>query len=186
MIAYETRLGKIDISEAYLSKLIGHEVTSCFGVVGMVASGSKQKILGKIQKNEPIDTGIKVYGDDEDITSEYYIASRSPYKFIKSGYKDTHQTSYTDYPDYYLDYTSGKTGGILFQIGEGLHPVYGPLSDMAEEDMKLLGFGYRSDSRFEIFTLYPVNKEKKISAKTLKVELTDTEGNVLTASVENN
>ena len=34
MIAYETRLGKIDITEAYLSKLIGHEVTSCFGVVG--------------------------------------------------------------------------------------------------------------------------------------------------------
>lgn len=131
-------------------------------------------------------TSIKVYGDDEDITSEYYIASRSPNKFIKSGYKDTHQTSYTDYPDYYLDYTSGKTGGILFQIGEGLHPVYGLLSDMAEEDMKLLGFGNRSDSRFEIFTLYPVNKEKKISAKTLKVELTDTEGNVLTANVENN
>lgn len=73
MIAYETRLGKIDISEAYLSKLIGHEVTSCFGVVGMVASGSKQKILGKIQKNEPIDTGIKVYGDAGGLKVELHI-----------------------------------------------------------------------------------------------------------------
>ena len=73
MIAYETRLGKIDISEGYLSKLIGHEVTSCFGVVGMVASGSKQKILGKIQKSEPIDTGIKVYGDSNGIKVELHI-----------------------------------------------------------------------------------------------------------------
>ena len=43
MIAYETRLGKIDITEAYLSKLIGHEVTSCFGVVGMIPSNSRQR-----------------------------------------------------------------------------------------------------------------------------------------------
>ena len=48
MIAYETRLGKIDISETYLSKLIGHEVTSCFGVVGMVPSGSKQRLFSKL------------------------------------------------------------------------------------------------------------------------------------------
>lgn len=73
MIAYETRLGKIDISEGYLSKLIGHEVTSCFGVVGMVANGSRQKLLGKIQKNEPIDTGIKVFGNSEGISVELHI-----------------------------------------------------------------------------------------------------------------
>ena len=42
MITYETRLGRIDISEAYLSKLIGNEVTSCFGVVGMVPSNSNR------------------------------------------------------------------------------------------------------------------------------------------------
>ena len=50
MIAYETRLGKIDITEAYLSKLIGHEVTSCFGVVGMIPSDSRQKVLGMLSK----------------------------------------------------------------------------------------------------------------------------------------
>ena len=61
MIAYETRLGKVNISEAYLSKLIGNEVTSCFGVVGMVPNNNKQKILGKFSKEDPIDTGI-IYG----------------------------------------------------------------------------------------------------------------------------
>ena len=73
MTAYETRLGKIDISESYLSKLIGNAVTSCFGVVGMVASGNKQKIMGVVSKNEPINTGIKVIGTAEGATVEVHI-----------------------------------------------------------------------------------------------------------------
>lgn len=73
MIAYETRLGKINISEAYLSKLIGNEVTSCFGVVGMVPNSSKQKILGKFSKEEPIDTGIKVIGNSDSVKVELHI-----------------------------------------------------------------------------------------------------------------
>ena len=73
MIAYETRLGTIDLSEAYLSKLIGHEVTSCFGVVGMVPSSNKQRFFSKISKNEPLDTGIIVMGNADGITVELHI-----------------------------------------------------------------------------------------------------------------
>ena len=73
MIAYETRLGKIDISEGYLSKLIGHEVTSCFGVVGMAPSSNRQKIYGLISKNQALDTGIKVMGDADTINVELHI-----------------------------------------------------------------------------------------------------------------
>ena len=73
MIAYETRLGRIDISEGYLSKLIGHEVTSCFGVVGMVPKGSKQAIFSTLSKDEPIDTGIKVIGDADSVKVELHI-----------------------------------------------------------------------------------------------------------------
>ena len=73
MIAYETRLGKIDISEGYLSKLIGHEVTACFGVVGMVASNNKQRIFSKFSKNEPLDKGIKVIGNANGVTVELHI-----------------------------------------------------------------------------------------------------------------
>ena len=68
MIAYETRLGKIDITEAYLSKLIGHEVTSCFGVVGMIPSNSRQKVLGMLSKAKRADTGIRVTGNAETIS----------------------------------------------------------------------------------------------------------------------
>lgn len=73
MIAYETRLGKIDISEDYLSKLIGNEVTSCFGVVGMVPNNSKQKLLGKFSKEEPINTGIRVIGNSDTVNVELHI-----------------------------------------------------------------------------------------------------------------
>ncbi len=73
MIAYETRLGKIKISEAYLSKLIGHEVTSCFGVVGMVPNTGKQKIFNKLSKNQQLDTGINVVGDADTISVELHI-----------------------------------------------------------------------------------------------------------------
>lgn len=73
MITYETRLGKIAICEEYLSKLIGNEVTSCFGVVGMVPSTSKQKLFNKLSKNEQLDTGIKVIGNTDSITVELHI-----------------------------------------------------------------------------------------------------------------
>lgn len=73
MFAYETRLGKIDISESYLSKLIGNEVTSCFGVIGMVPSNPKQKLFNRFNKNESIDTGIKVTGSEGFVTVEIHI-----------------------------------------------------------------------------------------------------------------
>lgn len=73
MIAYETRTGLITLSQAYLSKLIGHEVTSCFGVVGMKPSGNKQRIFGILSKSESIDTGIKVTGNADTINVEIHI-----------------------------------------------------------------------------------------------------------------
>ena len=73
MISYETRTGTITITEQFLSKLIGSEVTSCFGVVGMVPRGSKQKIIDVFKKEPAIDTGIKVTGDFDSIDVELHI-----------------------------------------------------------------------------------------------------------------
>lgn len=73
MIAYDTRLGKVTLSETYLAKLIGSEVVSCFGVAGMVASNSRQKVLGKFSKQEKVDTGIKVVGNTDSISVELHI-----------------------------------------------------------------------------------------------------------------
>ncbi|MBR4762556.1 MAG: Asp23/Gls24 family envelope stress response protein [Clostridia bacterium] len=73
MISYETRTGTITITEQFLSKLIGYQVTSCFGVVGMVPSGSKQKILGAFSKTPAYDTGIKVTGNADAVDVELHI-----------------------------------------------------------------------------------------------------------------
>ena len=73
MIAYETMIGKIEISEAYLSRLIGHEVTSCYGVVGMNPSGNRQRIFKALSRKEQLDTGIRVSGDVGSVTVELHI-----------------------------------------------------------------------------------------------------------------
>ena len=50
MIAYETRLGKIDISEAYLSKLIGHEVLAASALSEWFRAAAAKSCLTDFQK----------------------------------------------------------------------------------------------------------------------------------------
>ena len=73
MISYETRIGTVVITEQFLSKLIGFEVTSCFGVVGMMPHGSKQRIVDVFSKRKAVDTGIIVSGNAETIDVEIHI-----------------------------------------------------------------------------------------------------------------
>ena len=73
MISYETRIGKITLSNSYFSKLIGRAVTSCFGVVGMVPHGGKQRLLGLISKKDRLDTGVFVRGDINSVTVDLHI-----------------------------------------------------------------------------------------------------------------
>lgn len=73
MISYETLQGKIIVSETYLSKLIGNEVTSCFGVVGMMPSSRRQRLSKLVTRSDSIDTGIKVTGDAEKVNVEIHI-----------------------------------------------------------------------------------------------------------------
>ena len=73
MISYETRTGAICFTENFLSKLIGHAVTSCFGVVGMMAHNPRQQLFGLIKKEQALDTGIKVTGDSDTIDVEIHI-----------------------------------------------------------------------------------------------------------------
>ena len=73
MISYETRIGKITLSNSYFSKLIGRAVTSCFGVVGMVPHGGKQRFLGVVSKKDRLDTGVFVNVDLNSITVDLHI-----------------------------------------------------------------------------------------------------------------
>lgn len=73
MIAYETRFGKIHLTEEYLKKIIGTAVTSCFGVAGMVPFGSKQKITSMLSKKDSIDKGIVIKGNADSFSVELHI-----------------------------------------------------------------------------------------------------------------
>ncbi len=73
MISYETRTGAICFTENFLSKLIGHAVTSCFGVVGMMPSSHRQQLFGLFSKEQSLDTGIKVTGNADQIDVEIHI-----------------------------------------------------------------------------------------------------------------
>ncbi len=73
MISYENMIGKINVSESYLCKLIGSEVTSCFGVVGMVPSNNRQRFNRLLNRGKSDDTGISVKGNSNSIEVEIHI-----------------------------------------------------------------------------------------------------------------
>lgn len=73
MVSYETKIGKITLSNSYFSKLIGNAVTSCFGVAGMVPHGGKQRVLGIFSRKDRIDTGVVVRGDFSSVIVDLHI-----------------------------------------------------------------------------------------------------------------
>lgn len=60
MVKIDNHLGTIEITSAYLTTLIGHTVTSCFGVVRMNPAGARQGVKTNLLKTESIDNGVKV------------------------------------------------------------------------------------------------------------------------------
>lgn len=61
MIKLNTHLGAIVLSSAYLSNLIAHTASSCFGVVRMNPAGASQGIKSAVLRSEPSDNGVKVW-----------------------------------------------------------------------------------------------------------------------------
>lgn len=60
MIKIDTHLGTIELASGYLSTLIGHTATSCFGVVKMNPAGATQGVKTTLLKSNSIDNGVKV------------------------------------------------------------------------------------------------------------------------------
>ncbi|NLP48361.1 MAG: Asp23/Gls24 family envelope stress response protein [Clostridiales bacterium] len=74
MIKTESRLGTIEISQAYFSKLIGNAVSSCFGVAGMASSNALQGLRSIFKKDKCFpDQGVSVYRVDGGINVDLHI-----------------------------------------------------------------------------------------------------------------
>lgn len=73
MIKVENHLGTIDISDSYLTTLIGHTVTSCFGVVQMNPYGAKQGVLSIIKRHNDINKGVIIKQSRNKIVIDLHI-----------------------------------------------------------------------------------------------------------------
>ena len=60
MIKIDNHLGTIEMKTSYLTSLIGHTVTNCFGVVRMNPASAYQGAKSNILKKNTIDNGVIV------------------------------------------------------------------------------------------------------------------------------
>ncbi len=97
MISYETRIGTIALSNEYFSKIIGRAVTSCFGVVGMVPRGGKQKLLSLLKMGDRIDTGVHVRGDFSSVIVDLHIIVSYGMNINAIAKSITHKVKYAVY-----------------------------------------------------------------------------------------
>lgn len=61
MIKIENHLGTIAMTDSYLTSLIGHAATSCFGVVRMSPVGARQGVKTNLLGLGGIDNGVRIY-----------------------------------------------------------------------------------------------------------------------------
>ena len=72
MIYFEKPLGQIEISQNYFAGLVSHAAQSCFGVVGMVASGASQGLRSMAGRQLP-DKGVHVRTEDGALVIDLHI-----------------------------------------------------------------------------------------------------------------
>ena len=74
MIKFENHLGTTELHEQYFADLIGHTVTSCFGVAGMANSGATQNLRQLIfRHNNYIDKGVSVRAEADELVIDLHI-----------------------------------------------------------------------------------------------------------------
>ncbi len=73
MIRIDNHLGSIEVSQEYFSYLIGHAVSSCYGVAGMVKSGTRQGLRSLFSRRTFADEGIRVRSEGDKLVVDLHI-----------------------------------------------------------------------------------------------------------------
>ena len=73
MIRIDNRYGTIEISQEYFRYLIGNAVSSCYGVVGMVRSGTRQGLRSVLTRRAHVDDGVRVRNEGERLVVDIHI-----------------------------------------------------------------------------------------------------------------
>ena len=74
MIRIENHLGTIEISQEYFAYLVGNAASSCYGVAGMVKSGTKQGLRSVFDKRPFADEGIRVRSENDKLIVDLHIS----------------------------------------------------------------------------------------------------------------
>ncbi len=73
MIRIENHLGTIEIAPSYFAYLIGNAVSSCYGVAGMVKSGTRQGLRSIFTRRAFADEGIRVRSEGGKLVVDLHI-----------------------------------------------------------------------------------------------------------------
>ena len=74
MIIVENHIGKITITAAYLSALVGYTVTSCFGASDMNDASPKEALLSVLRRAKQIDKGVTIQSKDKKLIVNLHIS----------------------------------------------------------------------------------------------------------------
>lgn len=74
MIIVENHIGKITITAAYLSALVGYTVTSCFGVSDMNDASPREALLSVLRRAKQIDKGVTIQSKDKQLIVNLHIS----------------------------------------------------------------------------------------------------------------
>ncbi|MDD6279489.1 MAG: Asp23/Gls24 family envelope stress response protein [Ruminococcus sp.] len=85
MVSVENHIGKITVSERYLTELVRHTVTGCFGVADIASVSTAQSVISAA-------TGGKFFGDNKGV---YIHSSKNNGLVIDLHIKVTYGTNIT-------------------------------------------------------------------------------------------
>ena len=73
MIRIENHLGIIEISQSFFAYLVGNAASSCFGVAGMVKSGTRQGLRSIFSRRTFADEGVRVRSENGKLIVDLHI-----------------------------------------------------------------------------------------------------------------
>jgi len=73
MIRVENHLGTITVSNSYFANLIGHVVSECFGVTGLINTTPSQGLRTLISGKDVGDKGVKVRSIGRELVIDLHI-----------------------------------------------------------------------------------------------------------------
>ncbi len=95
MIRIENHLGQIRVSNAYFANLIGHVVSECFGVSGLVNSTPAQGLRLLFTGKEPLDKGVRVSSVGKELVIDLHITVTYGVNIAAIAKSIMHKVTYT-------------------------------------------------------------------------------------------